>query len=48
MKPEPYEPAAGLAVAAPTDDAAQVLARAASRRAELGLSYAGAVTPPEA
>ncbi len=48
MRSVPSEPRAGLDDALAPDEVAQILARAASRRAELGLSYAGAVTPPEA
>ena len=48
MRPPKPEPPAGLDAIASPDEVAQILARAAQRAAELGLHYAGAVTPPEA
>jgi rhodanese-related sulfurtransferase len=48
MNPPLPEAHAGLDAMPSPDEVAQILARAAARRVELGLSYAGAVTPPEA
>jgi rhodanese-related sulfurtransferase len=39
---------AGLDAVPSPEEVAQILAHAAARRADLGLHYAGAVTPPEA